>query len=101
MHQDAVRLVADGRTMDERNTSMSRAAAAPLHMWDFDLGIWGRCAPSAANWLDRQEEGRDTMTTIAAFGATGYSGGNVAAEALSRGRRVIAVARAPAFGVVA
>jgi putative NADH-flavin reductase len=33
------------------------------------------------------------MTTIAIFGATGYSGGNIAAEALSRGHRVIAVAR--------
>jgi uncharacterized protein len=33
------------------------------------------------------------MTTIAVFGATGYSGGNIAAEALSRGYRVIAVAR--------
>jgi uncharacterized protein len=33
------------------------------------------------------------MTTIAVFGATGYSGGNIAAEALSRGHRVIAVAR--------
>jgi uncharacterized protein YbjT (DUF2867 family) len=51
--------------------------------------------------LTAKKKGRDTMTTIAAFGATGYSGGNVAAEALSRGRRVIAVARAPAFGVVA
>lgn len=33
------------------------------------------------------------MTTIAIFGATGYSGGNIADEALSRGHRVIAVAR--------
>ena len=33
------------------------------------------------------------MTTIAIFGATGYSGGNIAHEALSRGHRVIAVAR--------
>lgn len=33
------------------------------------------------------------MTTIAIFGATGYSGGNIAEEALSRGHRVIAVAR--------
>ncbi|OMC54281.1 NAD-dependent epimerase [Mycobacterium sp. IS-836] len=33
------------------------------------------------------------MTTIAIFGATGYSGGNIANEALSRGHRVIAVAR--------
>jgi putative NADH-flavin reductase len=33
------------------------------------------------------------MSTIAVFGATGYSGGNIAAEALSRGHRVIAVAR--------
>jgi putative NADH-flavin reductase len=33
------------------------------------------------------------MTTVAIFGATGYSGGNIAAEALSRGHRVIAVAR--------
>jgi putative NADH-flavin reductase len=33
------------------------------------------------------------MTTIAIFGATGYSGANIAGEALSRGHRVIAVAR--------
>ena len=33
------------------------------------------------------------MTTIAVFGATGYSGGNITAEALSRGHLVIAVAR--------
>jgi putative NADH-flavin reductase len=33
------------------------------------------------------------MTTIAVFGATGYSGGNITAEALTRGHRVIAVAR--------
>jgi putative NADH-flavin reductase len=33
------------------------------------------------------------MTTIAIFGATGYSGGNIAHEALYRGHRVIAVAR--------
>jgi len=33
------------------------------------------------------------MTAIAIFGATGYSGGNIAAEALLRGHRVIAVAR--------
>src|SRR3977135_87793 len=33
------------------------------------------------------------MTAVAIFGATGYSGGNIAAEALSRGHRVIAVAR--------
>lgn len=33
------------------------------------------------------------MTTIAIFGATGYSGGNIADEALLRGHRVIAVAR--------
>ncbi|MFE9328865.1 NAD(P)-dependent oxidoreductase [Nocardia sp. NPDC052278] len=33
------------------------------------------------------------MTTIAIFGATGYSGGNIATEASTRGHRVIAVAR--------
>jgi putative NADH-flavin reductase len=33
------------------------------------------------------------MKTIAIFGATGYSGANIANEALSRGHRVIAVAR--------
>ena len=33
------------------------------------------------------------MTAIAIFGATGYSGNNIAAEALLRGHRVIAVAR--------
>jgi uncharacterized protein len=33
------------------------------------------------------------MTTIAVFGATGYSGGNIATEATSRRHRVIAVAR--------
>lgn len=33
------------------------------------------------------------MTVIALFGATGYSGGNLVTEALSRGHRVIAVAR--------
>ena len=33
------------------------------------------------------------MTTIAIFGATGYSGRNIADEAVSRGHRVIAVAR--------
>ncbi len=33
------------------------------------------------------------MTTIAVFGATGYSGGNIATEASARGHRVIAVAR--------
>jgi putative NADH-flavin reductase len=33
------------------------------------------------------------MTTIAVFGATGYSGACIVAEALSRGHRVIAVAR--------
>ena len=33
------------------------------------------------------------MTTIAIFGATGYSGSNIADEALLRGHRVIAVAR--------
>ena len=33
------------------------------------------------------------MTTIAIFGATGYSGSNIAHEALLRGHRVIAVAR--------
>lgn len=33
------------------------------------------------------------MTTIAVFGATGYSGENLVTEALSRGHRVIAVAR--------
>lgn len=33
------------------------------------------------------------MSTIAIFGATGYSGGNIAAEASTRGHRVIAVAR--------
>ena len=33
------------------------------------------------------------MTTIAVFGATGYSGGNITAEALTRRHRVIAVAR--------
>jgi uncharacterized protein YbjT (DUF2867 family) len=45
------------------------------------------------NRLDRRERYGHTMTTIAVFGATGYSGGNIAAEALSRGHRVIAVAR--------
>ncbi|MQY18712.1 NAD(P)-dependent oxidoreductase [Nocardia macrotermitis] len=33
------------------------------------------------------------MTTIAVFGATGYSGGNIATEATTRGHRVIAIAR--------
>jgi putative NADH-flavin reductase len=43
--------------------------------------------------LTAWKKGTDTMTTIAVFGATGYSGGNIAAEALARGHRVIAVAR--------
>jgi putative NADH-flavin reductase len=33
------------------------------------------------------------MTTIAVFGATGYSGANLVTDARSRGHRVIAVAR--------
>lgn len=33
------------------------------------------------------------MTTIAVFGATGYTGGHILAEAVSRGHRVIAIAR--------
>ncbi|WP_019926621.1 NAD(P)-dependent oxidoreductase [Nocardia sp. BMG111209] len=33
------------------------------------------------------------MSTIAVFGATGFSGGNIATEASARGHRVIAVAR--------
>ena len=33
------------------------------------------------------------MATIAVFGATGYSGGNIATEASTRGHRVIAIAR--------
>ncbi|NUP48010.1 MAG: NAD(P)H-binding protein [Catenulispora sp.] len=33
------------------------------------------------------------MMTLAVFGATGYSGGNIAAEASARGHRVIAIAR--------
>ncbi len=33
------------------------------------------------------------MTTIAVFGATGYTGGNIATEASARGHRVVAIAR--------
>jgi hypothetical protein len=33
------------------------------------------------------------MATIAIFGATGYSGGNIATEASTRGHRVVAIAR--------
>jgi uncharacterized protein len=33
------------------------------------------------------------MTTIAVFGATGYSGGNIVTEASARGHRVVAIAR--------